>query len=116
MTVLTLTGLPAGSYAIDATASEFSGSLKTALVGCELAAGGAPGSGEPPAKVETIIGNETQGSSGQDTIPFLLLHTFAANGGTITLSCTEELSTERVEVSGARIHAVKVVSESSIAG
>jgi hypothetical protein len=116
MTVVTLPGLPAGSYAITATALEFSGSAETALVNCELVAGGASGSGEPPNEVLQVVGNQTPGSAGASDISLQLLHTFTADGGTVTLSCVEETVTNRVEVSGTRIHAVRVLSASSIAG
>jgi hypothetical protein len=115
-TIVTLTGLPAGAYSISATAQEFSGETKSALVSCKLAAGGAPGSGEPPPFANSILGNETDGSSGAVNISLLLLHTFVGDGGTVTLSCEEEIVSNAAEISEARIHAVKVVSESSIVG
>lgn len=116
-TIVTLTGLPAGSYAIVAKAEVFAGSTKSISVSCDLGAGGASGSGEPSDGSLSIVGNGTLGSAAASNISYQLLHTFGADGGTVTLSCTEESqSSDKAEVVASRIYAMRVVSQTSIAG
>ena len=115
--VLSLSNLPAGSYAVFASAVAGSGASAQFQVLCSFATDGAPGSGAPTSFGSGVVGL----GGGQFRLPTLVLqqvHTFTASGGNIVLRCSEggNPPNEHAAILTARITAIQVQSQSSVTG
>lgn len=104
--LVTLTGLPAGSYAItaktflDATGSED-------LAKCRLLAP-ATGPGQDVDEMFAFMGIEFPGDSSTLPIPLQMLHTFPADGGSVRLACSHQHL--ELQAINPRIQAIRVTS------
>ena len=109
--IATLSGLPAGSYAItakvllDSTGAEI-------LAKCKLLAP-ASGANQEVDEAFAFMGTGSPGDSSTTSFPLQMLHTFAADGGTVRLACAhDKLALEAIN---PRIQAIKVTSATNSA-
>lgn len=115
--LLSLSNLPAGSYSFLASAMAGAGSGGQFQVFCTLATGGAAGSGAPAP-----IGAGVVGLAGTNlrlpTMSLQQVHTFSSPGGSVRLECFEEgnQAGEHAYILNARLTAIQVQSQSSLAG
>jgi hypothetical protein len=104
--LVTLTGLPAGSYAITAkTFLDTTGNED--LAKCRLLAP-ATGSGQDVDEMFVFMGIEFNGDSSIMSIPLQMLHTFPADGGSVRLACSHQQL--ELQAINPRIQAIRVTS------
>lgn len=110
----TLTGLPAGSYAI--TARTFlHGTGSEDLAKCRLLAP-ANGAGQDIDEGTAFMGGEFAGDSFDAAMPLQMLHTFPSDGGTVELACSHDHL--ELQAINPRIQAIRVsgVTNASVTG
>ena len=109
--LVTLTGLPAGSYAITAK-TQLNSSSTQDLAKCRLLAP-ASGAGQDVDEGFAFMGVEPPGFTSSMSIPLQMLHTFPGDGGAVRLACSHEKNA--LEASNSRIQAIRVTSASNAA-
>ncbi len=109
--LVTLTGLPAGSYAITARTFLHSTGAED-LAKCRLLAP-ATGPGQDIDEGTAFMGLTSPGDSFDAAIPLQMLHTFPNDGGTVRLACSHEHL--ELQAINPRIQAIRVTSATNSA-
>lgn len=109
--LVTLTGLPAGSYAITARTFLHESGAED-LAKCRLLAP-ATGAGQDIDEGTAFMGGEFLGDSFDAAIPLQMLHTFPTDGGTVRLACAHEHL--ELQAINPRIQAIRVTSATNTA-